>query len=308
MAKGVQTFLAGTGSLRFMVERLDTAQFSAEQPSRSDAAPPTNLREGIRFEDVRYRYPGSNDRLVLDGISLEIPAGRLTAIVGPSGAGKSTLIDLIPAMRLAESGGIFIDGGAIDMFDRSKLRQKIAFVPQFPQLLADTIADHIRFSRPDADDDAVVAASRLAGAHEFIEATAEGYASPLGENGVGLSGGQRQRLDLARALLQQRPILILDEPASNLDAESEQAFRIALRRIRQTTDTTIVLIAHRFASVLDADRIIVMKDGKVAASGTHSELLAAGGWYAQAFKKGELDGDVDSTAAESSYDDELIVH
>lgn len=289
IAKGFQTFLAGVGSMRFVVQRLAGAQAAAEA-WREVAGPALPiLRQGIRFDHVAYRYPGPGARPALHDISLTVPAGRLTAIVGPSGAGKSTLIDLLPALRQPTEGKILFDGKPIDSFSRSTLRGAIAFVPQSPQLLAERVGDHIRYGRPDASDAAVIEAARLAGAHEFISGMAGGYAAPIGEDGTGLSGGQRQRLDLARALLQKRPILILDEPASNLDAESEEAFRQALSRIRQTTETTIILIAHRFASVVDADQIVVLVDGRVDAAGMHRDLLAGGGWYSRAFCAGETE-------------------
>lgn len=273
------TVLAFRGSLESVVRRLDELESAAEPKGGTRRF--ERLCQAIRFEAVRFRYPG-RESYALDGISLEIPARKMTALVGPSGAGKSTLIDLIPRLRVPETGRVLIDGVPIEEFELSSLRAGIAYAPQTPQFFDESVAEHIRYGRPATEAD-IREAARLAGALDFIAQLPQGYDTPVGEGGARLSGGQRQRLDLARALARRAPILILDEPTSQLDAEAEAAFRDALRRIRRETDITLVVIAHRLSTVAAADRIVVMQNGRVAAVGSHAELLARGGWYAEAF-------------------------
>jgi ABC-type multidrug transport system fused ATPase/permease subunit len=165
------------------------------------------------------------------------------------------------------------------------LRNGIAFVPQQPQIFNNTAAEHIRYGRDDASDEEVREAARLAGALDFIERLPQGFNTLLGDGGARLSGGQRQRLDIARALVRRAPILILDEPTSALDAEAEAAFRDTLRTLRTETELTILVIAHRLSTIADADRIVLLQHGRMATAGTHDELLAKGGWYADAYRQ-----------------------
>lgn len=293
IAKAAQVFLAGIGSMRFVVERFETARTAVEVRD-GRAAMPAQIGSGLRLENITYRYKQDDDRkAALNGLTAEFPAASFNAIVGPSGAGKSTLIDLIPKLRMPEAGRILIDGQDIREIDTDLLRDMIAFVPQTPRLLAGTIAEHIRLGNSELPKEDVEAAARLSGLHDFIAGLPQGYDTPLGEDGVGLSGGQKQRLDLARAIARKAPILILDEPASNLDPESEEAFRQVLHRIRAETATTTILIAHRFASIIDADRIVVVQDGRAVDAGTHTEILARCAWYKKAFDASDLrrDGD-----------------
>src|SRR5690606_11715356 len=173
------------------------------------------------------------------------------AIVGPSGAGKSTLIDLLPRLREPTSGTIFLDDTPITEFSVVSLRSGIAYVPQTPILFNESIADHIRLGKPDATADEVRVAAELAGADEFIRALPNAYDTVIGESGIRLSGGQRQRLDLARALVRSAYILILDEPTSNLDAESEENFRRTLLQLRKRSNTTVIVVAHRLSTIMD---------------------------------------------------------
>jgi ABC-type multidrug transport system fused ATPase/permease subunit len=306
IAKAAQVFLSGIGSMRFVVDRFRSAREAAEE--LSGATPmPAKRACGLRFQDVTYRYRQDDQRgPALKGLTAEFPAGCFSAIVGPSGAGKSTLIDLIPKLREAESGRILIDGEDVSTFDVKSLRDSIAFVPQTPRLLAGTIEKHITFGVPGLSRDDVEAAARLAGLHDYIASLPEGYDTPLGEDGVGLSGGQKQRLDLARAIARSAPIVILDEPASNLDPEAEAAFRDALGRVRRETEATVILIAHRFASIVDADVITVIRDGRAVDAGTHEELLGRCEWYRRAFAASDPRGERSADDASPSEPDAPI--
>ncbi len=271
---------AGLDVLQRRVEALGAAG-DAEGGER--IMPP--LKEGIRYEGVTFAYDRQDGAPALNGVDLVIPAGRMTAFVGPSGAGKSTLIDLLPRIREPQAGHILFDGAPIGEFDVASLRRAIAYAPQSPQVFNVTAAEHIRYGRPEATMEEVVEAARLAGAADFIEGLPDGFDSMVGEEGVRLSGGQRQRLDLARALVRRAPILILDEPTSNLDADAEALFRQALLRIRNETDDTLIIVGHRLSTIMIADQIVVLDGGRVVEAGSHVELLARGGWYAQAVAK-----------------------
>jgi len=282
ITKTWQFVLGYLGSLEAVDQRLrDLAD--AEEPAGGGLPLPA-LTEGIAFAQVSFAYPGGT-AAALDGVDLVLPAGRLTALVGPSGAGKSTLIDLLPRLREPTGGRILIDGRPLADYDRAALRGAISYVPQEPQIFDVTAADHIRYGKADATEAEIEAAARLADAHDFIARLPDGYATRLGEAGVRLSGGQRQRLDLARALVRGAPILILDEPTSNLDADAEDRFRATLARIRAETDMTVVVVGHRLSTVREADQIVVLQAGRVAQTGSHADLLARGGWYAEAHAK-----------------------
>ena len=274
-----QDFLALTPAVVEVDRRLaDMARAEDIDRGRLPFAPP---RQVIAFRDVVYSY--RVDRApALNGVSVALPAGSMVAVVGPSGAGKSTFVDMIPRLRRPDAGTITIDDTPLDAFTLASLRAGISVAMQTPQFFDVTVAAFIRYGKPDASMEEVARAAALAGAADFIDALPEKYETTLGEAGISLSGGQRQRLDLARALVRQAAILILDEPTSNLDAESEHRFRDALARIHRETDMTIIVIAHRLSTVSMADRIIVLEDGHVTATGTHAELAAAGGWYAEA--------------------------
>lgn len=242
------------------------------------------LDRHVLFENVVFRYR-TGTVPALNGVTAEIPAHRLVALVGPSGAGKSTLVDMLLRLREADSGRVTFDGVPINDFDRASLRQGVSYAPQRAQIFDVTVREHIAYGKPSATQSEIEAAARLAGAHDFIMALPEGYGTYVGEDGVRLSGGQRHRLDLARALVRDAPVLILDEPTSNLDAEAEENFRTAMFHIRTETDKTIIVIAHRLSTIVGADRIIVLRDGRVEDWGTHEQLIQRGGWYAQAYAK-----------------------
>jgi ABC-type multidrug transport system fused ATPase/permease subunit len=288
-----QTYLTVRGSIEKVVSRIAEMVEARENPGGS--ATFTGLNDRIQIEGLWYEYPGGQGP-VLKGLDLTIHAGRLTALVGPSGAGKSTLVDMLPRLRQPTAGQIYFDDTPITHFSTESLRRGIGYVPQRPQIFNGTIAEHIAYGRPGAQLEEIREAARLAGADEFIRALPEQYDTPIGEDGYRLSGGQRQRLDLARALLRNAPILMLDEPTSNLDAESEAAFRDALMSIRRATAVTIIVVAHRLSTIIDADQIVVMRDGAVAAVGTHLELVRQGGWYAEALRTQSVDGELRAPA------------
>ena len=240
---------------------------------------PVPARGDLEIRDISFAYPARPEVNALDGVTLNVRAGEKVAIVGPSGAGKSTLFHLLLRFYDPGSGSIAFDGVPIRNADLKALRERIALVPQDSMVFAASVADNIRFGRPDADDASVARAAEQAQASEFIRRMPQGFATQLGERGVTLSGGQRQRIAIARAILRDAPLLLLDEATSALDAESETLVQTALSELmlRRTT----LVIAHRLATVLSCDRIIVLDHGKVVEEGTHASLVAANGLYAR---------------------------
>ena len=242
------------------------------EPHQSDAPDAKELKPGpgeMVFRDVHFSY--SRTAPVLHGINFVAKAGQTTAIVGASGAGKSTLISLVQRFYDTDKGEILFDGQNIAEVTKHSLRGSIAYVSQQPYLFEGTIEDNIRYGRPDATKDEIIAAAKLAHAHEFIIQQPQGYDTPVGENGVTLSGGQRQRLSIARAIIRNAPVLLLDEATSALDNESEKRVQLALDEIMQ--GRTTIVIAHRLSTVVNADRIIVMEAGHVVEEGRHADLI-----------------------------------
>jgi ABC-type multidrug transport system fused ATPase/permease subunit len=264
-----------------VVKRLES--MAREREPENGGLEFAGLARSITFEQVSFAYEGNDASPALRAFSAVLEKGKLYALVGPSGAGKSTLTDMIPRLRWPDSGRILIDDTPLEDFDLASLRASIAYAPQTPQLFNVSIAEHIRYGKPNATMEDIHRAAEMAGVAGFVADLANGYETEIGEAGLRLSGGQRQRLDLARALVRQAPILILDEPTSNLDAESEVRLRDAMQRIRTKTETTMIVIAHRLATVAMADKILVLDRGLLVTEGTHDELMSADGWYASAF-------------------------
>ncbi|CAN7267644.1 ABC transporter ATP-binding protein [Pararhizobium sp. LjRoot238] len=275
---------------RMIYEILDTVPHQRDLPGAGNLA----LRQAtIEFRNVRFRYNNGDE--ILKGVSFVAEGGKTTALVGPSGAGKSTVISLIPRFYDPSGGEILIDGQDIAHVTKQSLRNGLAYVSQQPYLFEGSIRDNIRYGRPEATDAEVEEAARLAYAHDFIRAQPQGYDTPVGENGVTLSGGQRQRLSIARALVRKAPILLLDEATSALDTESEAAVQKALDHAM--SGRTVVVIAHRLSTVVNADKIIVMKDGLVVEEGTHEALAKrTDGLYARLHN---LQGSTAQPAAEA---------
>ncbi len=240
---------------------------------------PSPPRGDVAFDNVRFAYPTRPQVNVVDGISLSVRAGEKVAIVGPSGAGKSTLFHLLLRFYDPLSGEISLDGVPIRAADPREVRARIALVPQDSVVFAASARDNIRFGRPDASDADVERAADLAHATEFIRRLPGGFDAQLGERGVTLSGGQRQRIAIARAILRDAPLLLLDEATSSLDAESETLVQTALEELMR--HRTTLVIAHRLATVLSCDRILVMDQGRIVEQGTHASLVAANGLYAR---------------------------
>jgi ATP-binding cassette subfamily B protein len=249
-----------------LVPEAHDAHMAVEAPGRASE---------IRFEHVSFSY--GEDRPILDDVSFVARPGEMVAVVGLTGAGKSTMVSLIPRFFEPTRGRVLIDGIDVEQYRLRSLRERIAIVLQDAVLFGTTIADNIRYGRLDASDGEVERAASAAHADEFVKRLRQGYQTPIAEAGASLSGGERQRLSIARALLKNAPILILDEPTSSLDALSEEAVFAALRRLK--SGRTTIVIAHRLSTIRDADRILVLHEGRIIAQGTHGGLLTSSELY-----------------------------
>jgi len=259
----LQGALAGAKRIRAMLAQ------APESIDRAGAIDASTITGHVRFDHVAFHYPDGTD--VLHGITFEAKPGEMVALVGLTGAGKTTLVSLIPRFYDPSEGQVLVDGVDVRQYQLRSLRERIAIVLQDPVLFSGTIADNLRYGRLDATREEIEAAARAAHAHDFISRLPLGYDTQVAEAGGSLSGGERQRLSVARAILKDAPLLILDEPTSSLDAISEEIVFAALKRLR--AGRTTIVIAHRLSTVRDADRILVLDGGQIAAEGRHDELL-----------------------------------
>jgi ATP-binding cassette subfamily B protein len=272
------TIEAGMVGVRMMYDLLDRPRTLAEAPNAVDLPPGPGT---IILDNVSFSYAGGHR--VLDGLSLSLPKGGTTALVGPSGSGKSTLLNLLLRLYDPDEGQILVDGVDLRQVRLAALRHKMSYVGQDTFLFSGTVRDNLRMVRPAAENDEIIEAARVAHADEFIQALPQGYDTPIGENGVFLSGGQRQRLAIARAVMRRPEILLLDEATSALDSHSEALVRDALKQVTQ--GVTTVVVAHRLSTVLRADLICYLENGKVVETGRFDELLAKGGKFSELYER-----------------------
>jgi ATP-binding cassette, subfamily B, multidrug efflux pump len=259
---------AGASSQR-VFDVLDAPLDVKDAPDASILLP---LSCRVDFDDVSFRYPGST-RDILAGVSFTARPGQTVAVLGTTGSGKSTLVNLIPRFYDVTGGAVRVDGNDVRDVTLSSLRSQIGIVLQETRLFSGTVRDNVAFGKPGATDEEIVAAAEAAQAGEFIRGLSDGYDTVIGERGIGLSGGQRQRIAIARALLIDPRLLILDDSTSAVDAETEAAIQETLDRLMREKHRTVFVIAQRLSTVRDADLILILDEGSIAASGTHEDLL-----------------------------------
>ncbi|WP_407150431.1 ABC transporter ATP-binding protein [Bradyrhizobium sp. ORS 86] len=276
--KDLASMTSAVAQTAVALERIQTI-LSADEviKERPGAIDPGRVKGAVRFDRVSFGY--DRDSPVLHEVSFAIKPGQMVGIVGPTGSGKSTVLSLLPRFYDPWLGRVLIDGVDVADYKVAALRARIGFVLQDAMLFRGTVRENIAYGRPEATEDEIIAAAKVANAHEFISRMTLGYDSPVGERGETLSGGQRQRIAIARAVIRNSPILVLDEPTASLDTESEHLVIEALRRLMK--GRTVIMIAHRLSTLVDADKIIVLKDGVVVEEGTHAALIARGGAFAE---------------------------
>lgn len=276
LGKSFYSIQNGIGAAERIFQLLDTEPEVKEKPGAQELQP---IRQSIEFKNVYFKY---HHKLILQAINLKVNPGEIIAIVGASGVGKTTLVNLIPRFYDVTSGSISIDGTDIRNAALRSLRKQIAIVTQQTILFNDTVRNNIAYGGIERTDEDVIRAAKIANAHEFIEGLSDGYETIIGEGGVKLSGGQQQRISIARAVLKNAPILILDEATSSLDAESEREVQNALDHLMENRTTYV--IAHRLSTIKNADRIIVLQHGKIVEEGTHNELIQNGKEYKKLYE------------------------
>ena len=270
----------GLASVRRIGEVLETASDVQDAPNAQSF--PNLAQATVVFKDVSFHYDGSNDGNVLKGINLVAEPGQTLAILGATGAGKSSLIDLIPRFYDVTSGQVLVDGMDVRDLKQDSLRSQIGIVPQETILFSGTVRDNICYGSPNASDDEVFAAAKAAQAHDFILNLPQGYDTHVEERGVNLSGGQKQRIAIARALIMEPKILILDDSSSSVDVETETKIQTALEKIME--NRTSIVVAQRISTVLNADKIVVIDKGQIAAEGTHAELIKSSKIYQEIYE------------------------
>jgi subfamily B ATP-binding cassette protein MsbA len=273
MTNTIAQTAVGVERVRAILEANDVIQ------ERAEAREPEPLKGEIKFENVAFGY--NKDAQVLTNVNFEIKAGQMIGVVGPTGGGKSTIVSMIPRFYDPSAGKVSIDGVDLRDYKINGLRNQIAYVLQETVLFRGTVAENIAYGRGSATRDEIVEAAKLANADEFISKMPHGYDTMVGDRGDTLSGGQRQRIGIARAIIRNNPILILDEPTAALDTESEQLVMEALERLMK--GRTVITIAHRLSTIRNSDKIVVLKGGVVAEEGTHDELIAKNGVYADLY-------------------------
>ena len=272
----VNSYARATSAGQRLFEILD---YESPVEDSTDALPMARARGHVRFENVSFAYEGGAN--VLTNISLDVPPGKVIALLGAPGSGKSSIVNMIPRFYDPTEGRVTVDGVDVQDVSLASLRRNVGMVQQDVFLFADSIRDNIAYGREDADMDLIVQAAKVAQLHEFIESQHDGYEAAVGERGTTLSGGQRQRLAIARAVLLDPPVLILDDSTSSVDTRTEERIRQAMESVMRNRTTFV--IAHRLSTVHRADQIVVLQNGRIVEQGTHRELLALDGLYKEIY-------------------------